>query len=96
MSQRKMKEEGLSKVRQVIEQEGFDYAFAHYSNFKEIKDKLFHEYRKKYLAARKVFTKYSIDNKPRSTGQQNEACLEGFKEKIWFIITVVGYDNPFN
>lgn len=45
-------------VCDVIEKEGFDYAFVHYSNFGNIDDEQFHVLRKKYLAARKEFADY--------------------------------------
>lgn len=41
----------LEKLQQTIDREGFDYAFADYSEFKEIKDVKFHKLRKSYLEA---------------------------------------------
>lgn len=46
------------EVCEVVENEGFDYAFQHYSNFSEIKDKKFHELRKAYLTATKELSEY--------------------------------------
>lgn len=44
-------EPDLNYVRSKIEEEGFHYTFADYSDFKEIKDEKFHELRKAYLEA---------------------------------------------
>jgi hypothetical protein len=41
----------------VIENEGFEYAFASYSNFEQINDEEFHEARKQFLEARKHLMK---------------------------------------
>lgn len=41
-----------------IEWEGFDYTFADYSDWKEIKDKKFHELREAFVKAREALTKY--------------------------------------
>lgn len=38
-------------VRCTVECEGFDYAFRHYSDFDDIKDKKFHELREAYKKA---------------------------------------------
>ena len=43
-----------------IKQEGFHYTFLHYSDFKEIKDKKFHELRKEYLKSAEKLEKYLI------------------------------------
>ena len=48
------KEELLAR----IDNEGFDYVFVHYSNFEFIKDKEFHELRKKFLEARENLANY--------------------------------------
>ena len=40
-------------VLDVIDNEGFEYAFVDYSNFDDIKDEEFHKVRKAYLEARK-------------------------------------------
>lgn len=42
----------------VVETEGFDYGFKHYTNFPDIKDKKFHQLRKAYLAAREELVNY--------------------------------------
>lgn len=41
-----------------IENEGFEYAFVGYSDFKDINDVKFHELREKYLQARIDLIKY--------------------------------------
>ncbi len=51
------KEEKL-ELFEAIEGEGFNYAFSHYSDWKEIKDKEFHILRKAYLKAEKSLNKY--------------------------------------
>jgi len=40
-------------VMDIVEEEGFDYAFVSYSDFEEIESFDFHEARKEYLRARK-------------------------------------------
>lgn len=54
---------GLNKkdrryVSDIVENEGFDYAFRHYSNFEKIKDKKFHELREKYINAGNELEEY--------------------------------------
>ena len=41
----------LWEVNACVENEGFDYAFRHYSDFSEVKDKKFHELRSAYVDA---------------------------------------------
>lgn len=41
----------LDDVRYKIENEGFDYAFRHYSEFKEVNDPKFHKLRLAYVEA---------------------------------------------
>ena len=53
-----MKAEDKVNLRSTINNEGFDYAFTHYSDFSEIKDKKFHELRKKYLEAQEALQNY--------------------------------------
>lgn len=45
-------------VADVVEQEGFDYAFRHYSDFKQIKDVHFHRLRKAYKDAAEELIEY--------------------------------------
>lgn len=45
-------------VVSTIDNEGFDYAFRHYSSFEEIKDKKFHDLRKQYIAICEEIEKY--------------------------------------
>ena len=53
-----MKSSDHEEILSRIENEGFDYAFAHYSDFSEIKDKEFHNLRKNFLKARKELVDY--------------------------------------
>lgn len=41
-----------------VDNEGFDYAFIHYSNYEDIKDKKFHELRLAYKKAAKDLSDY--------------------------------------
>ena len=52
----------LSDVKYRMEEEGFDYCFFHYSNWKEIKDEEFHRLRQVYLDAAKALEKYVNEN----------------------------------
>ncbi len=45
-------------ILSVIDQEGFDYTFVDYSDFKAIKDKEFHKLRKAYIDAHKALEQY--------------------------------------
>lgn len=47
-----------SEIASIIDNEGFDYTFVHYSSFKEVKDKKFHELIEKFLSARKDLGDY--------------------------------------
>jgi hypothetical protein len=48
----------LEIVITAIEQEGFDYCFAYYDDFSEIKDSKFHSLRRDYLEAREALNSY--------------------------------------
>lgn len=48
----------LDKVRDTIENESFDYAFVHYSDFAEVKDPEFHKLRETYVEAREALADY--------------------------------------
>jgi hypothetical protein len=48
----------LKYVIDVIEQEGFDYAFAHYDDFDEVKSQEFQTLKNKYNAARKDLVEF--------------------------------------
>ncbi|MBE3085038.1 MAG: hypothetical protein IMZ64_02330 [Bacteroidetes bacterium] len=41
-----------------VENEGFDYAFIHYSNYEDIKDPKFHELRLAYIKAENDLAEY--------------------------------------
>lgn len=53
-----MTEEEKKNVKTSAHEEGFDYCFDGYSNFREIKDEKFHELRKAYLNAKKNLENY--------------------------------------
>ncbi len=48
----------LDDVRDRIENEGFNYAFIHYSDFEEVTDKKFHKLRKAYCDAYQNLAEY--------------------------------------
>ena len=54
-----MTKKDKKNLNAAVENEGFDYAFAHYSAFDEIKDEKFHELRKAYLDARQALADYA-------------------------------------
>lgn len=53
-----MKKSELKEIQQIIDNEGFDYTFANYSSFSDIKDEKFHELRNEFLNARAKLGKY--------------------------------------
>lgn len=54
-----MKKSEKEYVCMVIENEGFDYGFIHYTDFKEeVKDEGFHKLREEYIEARNKLAKY--------------------------------------
>ena len=48
----------LNYIRDTVENEGFHYAFIHYSDFEEVKDKKFHQLRKAFVAANLALAEY--------------------------------------
>jgi hypothetical protein len=48
----------MQYVRDTVENEGFDYAFRHYSHFEEVEDEKFHKLRKAYISAAEKLDKY--------------------------------------
>jgi hypothetical protein len=50
---------GLKYVRQVVDQEGFDYAFRHKTDFSEVKDEEFHRLRQAYVDAANELAEYT-------------------------------------
>jgi hypothetical protein len=48
----------FTKVRDTVDNEGFDYCFINYSNFDEIEDEEFHRLRKQYVSAAKQLNNY--------------------------------------
>lgn len=53
-----MKKRERTHVQDVVDKEGFEYAFLHSSDFEKVKDEKFHELRKAYLAASKALYDY--------------------------------------
>jgi hypothetical protein len=51
--------ESLKYVRQIVDQEGFDYAFRHKTDFKEVKDEEFHRLRQAYVEAANALGEYT-------------------------------------
>lgn len=48
----------IEQVRDVVDMEGFDYAFCYHSDFKEMKDKKFHCLRENYVQAARELREY--------------------------------------
>ena len=44
-------------VTDIVDNEGFDYTFVHYSNFDDIENEEFHAAKKEYLKAREKLAK---------------------------------------
>ena len=53
-----MKKEDKNYIKNKLENEGFDYAFVHYSSFSDIKDEEFHRLREAYIEAHKALEDY--------------------------------------
>jgi hypothetical protein len=60
--ERDMDESTLNYVQNVIDGEGFDYAFIHYDDFNKVKDKEFHKLRKAYIKAQLALELYISKN----------------------------------
>jgi hypothetical protein len=58
MTNEMMNKNDAEDVLSIINNEGFDYAFMHYTSFKEIKDKKFHKLRRDYIKAQKNLEEY--------------------------------------
>lgn len=54
-----MTDDEKSIVNDIVESEGFDYAFRHYTSFDEIKDVKFHKLREKYIKAARNLIEYA-------------------------------------
>jgi len=48
----------FQRVRDCVENEGFDYCFINYSRFDEIEDTEFHKLRESYVSAQKALSDY--------------------------------------
>ena len=53
-----MKTRDKADVIATIDNEGFDYCFRYYSNFKEIEDEEFHRLRVAYISAANALSEY--------------------------------------
>jgi hypothetical protein len=53
-----MKPKDVIRIKNAVDGEGFDYAFVHYSDFKEIDDEEFHTLRKAFVSAREALAEY--------------------------------------
>lgn len=53
-----MNDDEARRVLDVVDSEGFDYAFRDYSDFKDIKDKEFHKLRIAYIEAAAALAAY--------------------------------------
>lgn len=53
-----MKAKDLDYIRETVENEGFDYAFVHYSDFEEVEDAEFHLRREAFLKARRELAEH--------------------------------------
>lgn len=73
----------VSHVAERYHQEGFDYAFESYSDFKEVQDRRFHTLRRGYLAARKALDKYLSESptRQRRTFRVQAERLEAIQAK---------------
>lgn len=54
--------ETLADVHARIDNEGFDYCFRHYSDFKGVDDPVFHRLRLAYIAAANALEEYVEEN----------------------------------
>jgi hypothetical protein len=54
----KSKKKDFQMVIRKIDNDGFNYCFAEYNEFEEIKDKKFHELRKAYVKAKEELELY--------------------------------------
>lgn len=57
-NQKKVDETTISHVANCIENEGFEYCFDNYSDFKTVKDTNFHKLLNSYIIAKKNLEKY--------------------------------------
>jgi hypothetical protein len=54
------KKEDMEYIKRKISNEGFEYSFVNYSDFKEVEDEEFHKLRTKFLKAREELLNYVI------------------------------------
>lgn len=56
-----LEQEQFDNVAYRMKEEGFDYCFKHYSNWKEIKDEKFHQLRLAYIKAQEELENYVLE-----------------------------------
>ena len=54
-----MKKKDREYIRDVVDNEGFDYAFRCYSSFEKVKDEEFHKLREAYIVAANALAEYA-------------------------------------
>lgn len=62
----------LEGVAEIVELEGFDYAFTCYSTFEEVEDPEFHRLRTDYVRAAKALRDYLPDPEDDDTEESEE------------------------
>ncbi|MCK9447256.1 hypothetical protein M0Q50_10435 [bacterium] len=67
--------EDWEQVKYRMEEEGFDYCWSYYSNFKEIEDEEFHKLRKLYIEISEKLEKY-VEDKVEEVKEQ----LDNFED----------------
>lgn len=55
-----MTQKEKNQVKEIIDNEGFDYTFDGFSAFREIRDKKFHQLRENYLQAKEELESYLL------------------------------------
>jgi hypothetical protein len=74
-----------------IDKEGFDYAFANYSDYKEVKDPKFHQLKKSYVGALQKLEKYVTQNQIKDSDYNITIADAIDKEGLDYAVT--GYHN---
>ena len=63
----------LRYVWEVVDNEGFDYAFRNYSDFKEVTDEKFQDLRKAYVDAANALSTYvGCDDEDKYGGEEDD------------------------
>ena len=64
----------VNYIDAVIDNEGFDYAFIHYTDFENINDSAFHAYRLQYIEARKQLIAFLKEQGCMQPTQEDDEC----------------------